>query len=320
MDRIGESAKEIVEQYGRDGFLSSDSLRLAEFGVWDRLTPGVLLMAALCLLATEEPAFAERMAESGDLVLSRLITGDFRALELNADDATMSWQRAVAWLSEYARRPSATPDILDTLLTQAQELWSEALQSGEMTRSGVRDGESGPWDAAEIRVPSEVERLDCGVLGVPRLDGVGLHPLNAGGRTVGVIVDLGDHALSLQAFRVPLSPVWEKVRPKVVQDIRKQGGTAENAESGLGPEVRARVPVVKDGQHVLQPTRIFGCDGPGWLLRGVYGGPAALAEVVDPRAYYLFTQTSVDLSKVDGPVDMTQEIAELGIRWPDVEK
>lgn len=320
MDRVRESARAIVEQYGSDGFLSSESLGLAEFGVWDRLTPGVLLTAALCLLATEEPAFAERMAESGDVVLSRLITGDVRALELDADDAATSWQRAVAWLSEYARRPGVTPGSLDTLLTQAQELWSEALQSDEAPLSRVRDGESGPWDAADAGVPLDVERLDYGVLGVPLLDGARIHPLKAGGRSVGVIVDLGDHALSLQAFRVTAGPAWEKVRPTVIHGIRKQGGTAEEAGSSLGPEVRARIPVVKDGQRVFQPTRIFGCDGPGWLLRGVYGGPAALADVVDPRAHYLFTQTLVDLSKVESPVDMAQDIVELEIRRPGAEE
>ncbi|MEU9380790.1 DUF3710 domain-containing protein [Streptomyces sp. NPDC048279] len=171
----------------------------------------------------------------------------------------------------------------------------------------VRNGESGPWDAAESPTPPEVERLDCGVLKVPRLEGARIHPLNAGERTVGVVVSLGDHAFTLQAFRAPSGPVWGSARPKVIQEVLNQGGTAEEAESSLGAEIRAQAPVVKDGQQVLQPTRIVGCDGPGWLLRGVYGGPKALADVIDPRAYYLFTQTIVDLpsAPTDGAVEVT---------------
>ncbi|MFF3000932.1 DUF3710 domain-containing protein [Streptomyces sp. NPDC057950] len=295
MNRVRENAKEIVDQYGRDGSLSAESLHAAEFGVWDRLTPGVLLVTAFCIAAVEEPTLGEQIAESGDSVLSRLISGDFQAIELDADDAATAWERAVARLSECSRRPGFSPRGLDTLLAQAEDLWSESLASGEVTCSRVRDGESGPWDAAETPVPSGVERLDCGVLRVPRLEGARIHPLNADERTVGVVVSLGDHAFSLQAFRAPSGPVWGNVRPKVIQEVLNQGGAAEEAESGLGAEIRAQVPVVKDGQQVLQPTRIVGCDGPGWLLRGVYGGPTALADAIDLRAYHLFTQTIVDL-------------------------
>lgn len=70
---------------------------------------------------------------------------------------------------------------------------------------------------------------------------------------------------------------------------------------------------------MLQPTRIVGCDGPGWLLRGSYGGPAALTDLVDPRAHHLFTQTVVDLSAAEGQADATQEITNLEIRWPTTE-
>ncbi|MEU2931049.1 DUF3710 domain-containing protein [Streptomyces sp. NPDC007251] len=311
MNQVRAKAKEIVEQYGRDGALSLQSLESAEFGVWDRLTPGALLVAALCLAAIEDPALADQMTESGDSLLSRLVSDDFRAIELDADDASMSWERAVARLSAYA-----SSDTLDGLLTQAEDLWSEVLESGELTHPRVRDGESGPWDAEETPMPAGVERLDYGVLKVPRLEGARMHPLHGGERIVGVVVSLGDHALSLQVFKVPSGPVWDTVRPKAVRGVRDQGGSAEEAVSGFGPEVRARIPVVRDGKQVLQPTRIIGCDGPGWLLRGVYGGPAALADVVDPRAHHLFTQTVVDLSAAEGQTDATQGITEVEVHWP----
>ncbi|MCI3276055.1 DUF3710 domain-containing protein [Streptomyces cylindrosporus] len=315
MNRARAGAEEIVKQYGRDGCLSAESLASAELGVWDQLTPGVLIVMAFGLVTVQDPAFAERIAESGDSVVLRLISGDFSAIELGTADAAVGWEQAVARLSEYVRRPGAAADTLDVLLSEAEDLWVDVIDSGEMTRPQVRNGEFGPWDSTETPVPSGVERLDYGVLRVPRLEGARIHPFKVDGRAVGVVVSLGDHALSLQAFRVPQGPIWEKVRPKIVQGILDQGGTAENAESSLGPEVRARIPVVRDGQRVLQPTRIFGCDGPGWLLRGGYGGPTALTDLVDPRARHLFTQTVVDLSAAEGGTD-TEEITYLEVRWP----
>ncbi|WP_405860753.1 DUF3710 domain-containing protein [Streptomyces sp. NBC_01515] len=319
MNQARADAEGIVEQYGRDGVLSSESLASAEFGVWDRLTPGVLLVMALGIAAVEDPSFVERIAESDDTLLAGLISGDLRAIELGVEDATKSWDQIVARLVEYVQRPDASAGTLDVLLSEAEELWFEVLDSGEMTRPQMRDGEFGPWDATETPVSAGVERLDYGVLRVPLLEGAGMHPLMAGGRAVGVIVSLGDAAFSVQAFRVPVGPAWRKTLPKIIQGIRDQGGTAEEAESSLGSEVRARIYVVKDGQRVLQPTRIIGCDGPGWLLRGSYGGPAALTDLVDPRAHHLFTQTVVDLSAAEGQADATQEITNLEIRWPTTE-
>lgn len=310
MSEVGAGAQEIVEQYRRDGTLSARSRHLAEFGVWDRLTPGALVVAALCVAAAEDPMLAGQLAESDDMLLSRLVSEDLRAIELDADAAAVGWEQVVARLSAHT-----SPEALEDLLTQAEDIWTEVRVSGELIRPRVRDGESGPWDAAETSMP-DVSRLDYGVLRVPWLEGAQLHPLSSGDRIVGVVVSLGDHALSLQVFRVPAGPVWDAVRPKVARGVRSQGGSAKEAVGGLGSEVRAQVPVVRNGEQVLQPTLILGCDGPGWLLRGVYGGPLALAEVMDPRAHHLFTQTVVDLSAAEGPTSPAQEITDVEILWP----
>lgn len=309
MSGVRASANEIVEQYARDGVLSAWSLESAEFGAWGRLTPGVLLVVALCVAAVEEPALAGRLGESDDALLSRLLSEDVRTIELDADEATVSWERVVALLSAHVSAES-----LDDLLAQAEDLWTEVLESGELTHPRVRDGESGPWDATET--PPEVRRLDYGVLRVPRLEGAAMHPLRAGKRIIGVIVSLGDHALSLQVFRAPSGPAWDSVRPKIAQGIRNQGGSAEEAVGTFGVEIHARIPVVRGGEQVLQPSRIIGCDGPGWLLRGVYGGPAALADVVDLRAHHLFTRSVIDLAQADGPTDTVEEITDVEVRWP----
>ncbi|MFF7274349.1 DUF3710 domain-containing protein [Streptomyces griseorubiginosus] len=307
-------AREIVEQYRRDGELSARSVDRAGFGVWDRVTPGALLIAATVLIDAEEPTLAEASPRPGTRVLAAMLRDGLEGLALAQRDGQFGWDDMVALILAYVSLPSAPPDALDTLLDDAGSVWTEIVDSGEVTRPRVRDGESGPWDVAEP--VTDVARLDFGVLRVPRLEGASLHPLTAGERVVGVVVSLGEQALGLQVFRTPASPAWDRVRPRIAQGVRDQGGSAEEAVGSLGSEVRAQVPVVRDGERVLQPTRIFACDGPGWLLRGAYGGPSALAEVVDPRVHHLFTQTVVDLSSAEAFTGSAQEVTDVEIRWP----
>jgi hypothetical protein len=151
-------------------------------------------------------------------------------------------------------------------------------------------GRNGPYPERLVAVrrraalPVDCQRADFGALKVPSLPGAESHPLRAGDR---VVVVFGGHALGLQAYRTHDAPVWDSVRPKVIEQIRTQGGRAENGESRFGAEVLAEVPVVRDGQRVPQPTRVIGCDGPGRLLRGVLAGPTALSAAIDPRALRL---------------------------------
>ncbi|MFF1301235.1 DUF3710 domain-containing protein [Streptomyces sp. NPDC058296] len=243
----------------------------------------------------------------------------FGALALTDAGAELGWDQWMAWICTYWQSRGMSPGVLDELLEQAEEAWTEAVDSSDATRPRVRDGECGPWDASETLVPADTERIDYGVMKIPRLEGAETRPLYAGKRIVGVIVLFGGHAFSLQVYRARRGPVWDTVRPEIINGVRDQGGSAEDTESSLGSEVRAQIPVEKNGQRILQPTRIVGCDGPGWLLRGAYGGPAALADVVDLRAHHLFTQTVIDLSAAEVHADATQEITNLKVRWPTTE-
>ncbi|MEU0414047.1 DUF3710 domain-containing protein [Streptomyces griseorubiginosus] len=307
-------AREIVEQYRRDGELSAGSIDRAGFGVRDRVTPGALLVVAAVLIDAENPTLAEASPRPGVRILAAMLREGLDGLALAQRDGGFRWDDLVALIQAYLSLPGTSPGALDTLLDEAESVWTEIVHSGEVTRPRGRDGESGPWDVAEA--VTDVARLDYGVLRVPRLEGVSLHPLTAGERVVGVVVSLGDQALGLQVFRTPAGPAWDTVRPKIAQGVRDQGGSAEEAVGTLGSEVRAQVPVVRDGERVLQPTRIFACDGPGWLLRGTHGGPSVPAEAVDPRVQHLFTQTVVDLSSAEDSTGPAQEVTEVEIRWP----
>ncbi|MEU0947077.1 DUF3710 domain-containing protein [Streptomyces canus] len=175
----------------------------------------------------------------------------------------------VALIQAYLPRPGTPPDALAALLTEAESLGTEIVQSGEATRPRVRDGENGPWDVTQ--------------------------PLHEGDHPVGFVVDFACHDLWPQVFRARRGPVWDTVRPQLGSAAPARGGTATESRSTLGPELRARVPFTRDGRRELQPTRLLGCDGPGRLLRGIFRGPYALTEVVDPRVHHLFTQTVVDV-------------------------
>jgi hypothetical protein len=319
MSGITATAADIVEQFGRDGSLTAESLARAEFGVGDRATPGMLLVVAGWIAAAEDPAFAEHAGQSGHEVLTTLLGGDFHgALAQSEAGGRFGWEDWLGWLWAYVRRPGAEPDALRLLLADAEEVWGEILAERDLPQ--VRNGEAGPWDHSETPVPAECERIDFGVLKVPRLPGAEWHPLRAGERVIGVIIVFGGHALGLQAYRTPGGLVWDTVRPKIIEGIRHQGGRAEDGVSRLGSEVLAEVPVVRDGQQVLQPTRIMGCDGPGWLLRGVLAGPTALSGAFDPRAHHLFTQTVVDLSATDRRDATEEEIVAVDVSSVTVDR
>ncbi|MGC0400931.1 hypothetical protein RKD27_003575 [Streptomyces sp. SAI-126] len=285
------------------------------------MTPGALIIAAALLVDAEEPTLAETSARPGARVLSATLRDGLDGIALAQRYGEFRWDELPALILACLNLPGTPSDALDTLLDEAESLWTEIMESGEVTRPRVRDGECGPWDAAEPA--TDMARLDRGVLRVPRLEGAVLHPLTAGDRIVGVVVSLGDQALGLQVFRAPTGPLWDTVRPKVAQGVRDQGGSAEEADGSLGFEVRAQVPVVRDGQRILQPTRIFACDGPGWLLRCTCAWPSAPAEWVDPRVHHLFTQTVVDLSAAEdstGPPRRSRPCRSAGRPGNDTER
>jgi hypothetical protein len=276
---------------------------------------GAMRLSAVCFLTLVWRGF---MGTVDDAVLvTRGVFGDFNAAT-DADARKVgTLHNLTALLNAVRMRGQLSEPDLDALLEWAEAEAEATLTSGELTSPRVRNGEVGPWDASEEPVPTDTERIDYGVLKVPYLAGAETRPLYAGERTVGVIISFGGNDFCLQLFRAPQGAVWEVLRPQIMRTVRDQGGTAVEKESSLGPEIRAEVPGVLDGQQGEYLTRLMGCDGPGWLLRGVYRGAEALADVVDPRAYHLFTQTVVDLS--DLAVDDSEEVTAVDVRWPSGE-
>lgn len=129
----------------------------------------------------------------------------------------------------------------------------------------------GPWDISEA--PAGFSGLDLGSLHVPVPKGVELRvQADPDGQIQQVLLASGDSVLQLGVFAAPRSEgIWDEVR----EDIRKQlftdGVAAEDGTGEYGPELRARVRT-PDG---LTDIRFVGVDGPRWMVRAVYQGPAA---------------------------------------------
>jgi hypothetical protein len=145
-------------------------------------------------------------------------------------------------------------------------------------KSAPADRETdGPFDEAEANAVRPYVDLG-GVKVVPRPDlGLRLEVEEESQRVVAVALDFAGSTLQVQPFAAPRSSgLWHEIREQIVEQIQRQGGTAQSAEGPLGPEVRAEIPS-PEGSRL---ARFVGVDGPRWFLRGVISGQA----VVEPEA------------------------------------
>ena len=160
------------------------------------------------------------------------------------------------------RRGRSSPDEFD-LAPEADEADLEAT-------------ETGPYDIADA--PDGVDRLDLGSLQIPSVDGVEVRvQASQEGAVQQVVLVHGASALQLGVFAAPrTSGIWNDVRAEIRKSLFDDGVAAEEVPGEFGTELRARVRT-PDG---LTDIRFVGIDGPRWMVRAVYQGPAA----VDPEA------------------------------------
>lgn len=140
----------------------------------------------------------------------------------------------------------------------------------------------GPYDITEA--PAGVARLDLGSLQIPSVPGVEVR-VQAGpdGVIQQVYLVHGESVLQVGVFAAPRSePLWDEVRDEIRQQLFTDGVAAQDAPGPYGTELRARV---RAGDAV-RDVRFVGVNGPRWLVRAVYQGPAA----VDPARAGLLAQ------------------------------
>ncbi|MEV0718356.1 DUF3710 domain-containing protein [Asanoa sp. NPDC050611] len=130
---------------------------------------------------------------------------------------------------------------------------------------------TGPYDVAEA--PSGVERLDLGSLQIPAVPDVEIRvQANPDGAVQQVVLVNGENALQIGVFAAPRSEgIWDEVRDEIRKSLFSEGVAAEETDGEYGVELRARVRTA-DG---LTDLRFLGIDGPRWMVRGVFQGPAA---------------------------------------------
>ena len=131
----------------------------------------------------------------------------------------------------------------------------------------------GPFD---IEDAPESERLDLGSLQIPAIPGVEVRvQADPEGQVQQVVLVAGDSALQLGVFAAPRTEgIWDEVREDIRKQLFNDGVAAEEVDGTYGVELRSRVRTPEG----LTDIRFVGIDGPRWMVRGVYQGPAA----VDP--------------------------------------
>src|SRR5205814_9723153 len=122
--------------------------------------------------------------------------------------------------------------------------------------------------------PDDGELIDLGSLRIPVIEGVEVR-VQAGpdGTVQQVLLVHGDSVLQLAAFAAPRSEaVWDEARADIRKSLFSEGVAAEEEPGEYGPELRARVRTPEG----LKDLRFVGIDGPRWMVRGIYQGPAAI--------------------------------------------
>jgi len=193
----------------------------------------------------------------------------------------------------FRRRRSADDEPEDELVDEVGEVDTEAAPA-----AGAATATGGPWDEADAP-EDELPRIDLGALLVPVRDGMEVR-VDIQDQTVvaATLVD-GHSAMQIHAFAAPKSSgIWLEVRDEIADSIRQNGGSTENVDGELGPELRARVPAEAVGQppgagSAQQPMRFLGVDGPRWFLRGLVTGPAATDPTQARRLLEVFRGTIV---------------------------
>lgn len=315
MSESAAQVREILRHLETEGGLSRASVPGEREWSWRRVTP--VMLAALAV----HTAVSDELGElpDGDGVervlagaiahtrgLEHVDVGDLAAL-LRADlvrasrldvPGGMTWEGCFRLLDGLvgARRMSSAD--VDDLLERAEAACRRILESGLMTESRVRDGEYGPWDVSESW-SSDVGRTAVGTLRVPRIPGVDILPYRVDDSSLGATAKLVGVRFVLQAFRVgSTGKTWRSSRQGIMANAVAEGGEAKEATHALGPEVMARMPRAGDGKTV--ELKFVGCDGPGWILRGMMSGAGAMSDIIDARIHFLFTHTVVDLRDPEG--------------------
>lgn len=173
------------------------------------------------------------------------------------------------------------PDEAEVAAAAALAAEDEAEQQAraQADKAERRRRQHGPRDISEVDEGDETTWIDLGSLRIAPQPGLELRMevVDEDQSVRSVTAVLGESQVQVQVFSGPRSTgVWDEVREGLVEEISRQGGTAEIQQGTFGAEILARLPArTPDGRTGHQATRFVGIDGPRWFLRGVIAGAAA---------------------------------------------
>lgn len=144
------------------------------------------------------------------------------------------------------------------------------IEEEEIEESEGVTGHSGPYDISDPDAP-EGEYLDLGGLKILGKSGLSMRliPSPDQKNIADLAFSYGSSSLQLTLLASPRRvQFWQELRSDI---LSSQKGATEK-EGTFGPEVYFTTKV-REGVEI--PTRIVGVDGPRWMLRGIFAGPAA---------------------------------------------
>jgi hypothetical protein len=146
------------------------------------------------------------------------------------------------------------------------------LEEFEEDLANEAEAGPGPYDVADA--PRGVARLDLGSLQIPAVGGVEVRvQASPEGQIQQVVLVHGESALQLGVLAAPRTEgIWDEVRAEIRQSLAADGFKAQETEGEYGIELRARV---RTPEGRFDDLRVIGVDGPRWMVRAVYQGPAA---------------------------------------------
>ncbi|MFE7382069.1 DUF3710 domain-containing protein [Streptomyces zhihengii] len=304
-DEAGQDARQILSQFERDGFLAVENVRRAEFGVWDRVTPGWILLAVLSIALRLRRENSDHSAEliPADVApdispedvhrIADALRGDVTEVKEIVRRNLLSLDSVIRIIMFVTRSEMMSDKEIDQIFRHAKQFCQEALEILE--RGSLSGAFAGPVDISDMD-PSTVCLTDLGGLHLRVLPEAELQPMRADGEIVAVTVVQAGTAVQLQAFRASCESSWASIREQMVSRLRTQGATVREWVGLAGIEIRAVISADVDGRPTTQNIRVLGCDGPGWMLRGIVSGAGAAEESDEAWAYEVFAGTVVDPS------------------------
>ncbi|MFV0429645.1 MAG: DUF3710 domain-containing protein [Arachnia sp.] len=143
------------------------------------------------------------------------------------------------------------------------------------------DRETGPFDVDEVDLDADdVQRIELGALVATPFPGMTmqLQVDKTSKKVQAILVGDGSSALEAAVFAGPSrTSMLPELRQEIIAATQRAKGKITVVQGPYGAELRRRVPV-KDakGNQAIHVTRTWLVDGPGWVLRGVVMGKAAL--------------------------------------------